>query len=179
MKNVRLTSIMLTLLVAALAQAVSLESIILGEAPGKDVMAKGILDPTSLNLSLTAGPDFDSPDNEYGISGGLRYNLFEIGPTVHFWPGNEDDKTTFGVYCLRHLTYDPVLLGAPFLGFDVTVAGSSGDMYAFVTGFDTEIPPKITLRNKLEYRSFSEALARSHKDESDEFFYNVSLVFTF
>ena len=180
-----ITSIILIMALCGVAQAISLETILLGEPPAsaeyigdhKDFI--DIDDPVGLTLCLTAGPDFDNPDNEFSVSGGIRYNLFEFGPTVHFWPGNEDDNTAFGVYCLRHLSYDPVLIGTPFVGFDITVAGKDGDMYAFVSGFDVEIQPGIVIRTKVEYRSFDGALAVSHSDESDVIVGNVGLLFQF
>lgn len=169
--------------ICGVAQAINIETILFGEPPAsaeyvgdsKDFI--DVDDPVGLTLSLTAGPDFDSPDNEFSISGGLRYNLFEIGPTVHFWPGNEEDDTVWGVYAYRHLSYDKILYGTPFVGFDITLASKNGDMYAFTAGHDVEIQPGMFFRTKAEYRVFGEALAATHDDK--ELVGNISLLLQF
>ena len=183
MKKLILT-ILLCLLVAGQANAIDLETLILGEAPPDAMDVKetkealeDITKPTALIFGIQAGPDFNS-DNEFIITAGFRYNLFEIGPTVHFWPNGVDD-TAWGVYVLRHLSYDDILFGKPFIGFEPTVAGKGGDMYAFIAGTDIEIQPGMCIRTKGEYRNFQDALAHSHDNESDELTASVSLIFSF
>lgn len=177
MRNI--TTILIMLMLCGATQAMSLEGLILGDAPPAVVTDSGIeTDPTYFVLGIGMGPDIDSPDNEFSVLFGYRHNMFEFGPTVHIWPGSDADPA-WGVYALRHLSYDTVILGKPFVGFDTTVAGSGGGMYAFVAGTDVEITEGIILRTAVEFRTFEGALAASHRDESDETVGKINILFRF
>ncbi|MCK5616322.1 hypothetical protein KAR91_81420, partial [Candidatus Pacearchaeota archaeon] len=82
------------------------------------------------------------------------------------------------IYALRHLSYDDMIIGTPFIGGEVTLAGKDGDMYAFVSGFDKDIGG-ITLRTTASFRTYDGALQASHKDESDDVIGKVEMIIRF
>jgi hypothetical protein len=173
---------LIVLCLCGVAQAVSLESILFGDPPELDVDARleavEESDPVFLELSLNAGPDLDNVNNEFSLAGGLRYNLFVIGPNVTFWPKGED-KTAWGIYTLRYLGYENFIIGRQFFGFKTTFdTGKGGGMYAFVGGNDVEIQKDLFIRTMVEYRDFRRALADTH-DESEELFVSIAPVFLF
>ena len=190
MKKVMISAVVLCLCLGGVARAMDLEELLLGGPPKSPAVSAfeissldgGIPgpDPVSLLIGIGVGPDFDSPDNEFNLLFGVRYNLIEIGPKVYLWP-NGDDHTAWGVYVLRHLSYDPVILGAatPFMGFETTVAGKDGDMYAFLSGVDVEVQPGIVIRTSAAFRSFDDALAKSHDGESDEVVAKLEFLYKF
>ena len=188
MKTVKMgivLTVAMVLCLGGVVRAMSLEELIIGEPPPMDCLI-GVdfesaeieeMDPTYFVLGIGIGPDVDNPDNEFSLLFGYRHNMFEFGPTVHLWPGSDADPA-WGVYALRHLSYEPVVLGKPFLGFNTTVTGNDG-MYAFVAGTDVDIAKEIILRTVAEFRTFEGALAASHKDESDKIMVNASVLYRF
>jgi len=166
--------------------AVNIEDIIFGApekvavSEGRGMAAIGTIGgkPVSLVAGINVGPDLSDVNNEFSAYGGMRYNLFEIGPTVTFWPRGEDD-TAYGVYALRFMGYDENLLGTQFFGFKTTVAGRGGGMYAFVAGLDKVIAENTYLRTTVEFRDFRDALAASHNDFNDTWVISAGPVFEF
>lgn len=180
-------TLILVMLLCSIAQAGTLENIIFGEpqvkAVGIESLAPAAIGsiggkPVSLVVGLNAGPDFDNINNEFSAYAGMRYNLFEIGPMVTFWPKGEDD-TAYGVYAIRFLGYDENLLGTQFFGFKATVAGKGGGMYAFVGGLDKELAKNTYLRTTIEYRDFRDALAMSHDGQTDQWYFSAGPIFEF
>lgn len=173
--------VVLCLSMGGVAQAMDLKTLLLGGPPKASKQASleaEVYDPVSLLIGIGALPDFDSKDNELNIPFGFRYNLFEIGGKVYLWP-NGDDHTAWAVYVLRHLTYEKILIGSPFVGFETTVAGKTGDMYAFIAGMDNEIQKDIIMRTSAGFRTFDEALAASHDKAHDEIVAKLEFLFKF
>ncbi len=183
MKNV----IVLLLIVAmcGVAQAVTLEEIIFGPGPQKAkrnlkaIKLPGIEDPISLVLGMQTGPAIDNQENEIMANFAMRYRMLEIGPILHAWPGDDDMDSCWGIYALRHLSDENLVIGKPFVGFHTTFSSKSDGMYGFMAGFDRQIDDNFYLRSTIMYRDFRDAMAQTHADENDEFVASLGPVFLF
>ena len=170
MRTLKAIVIMAIMLFATTVQAGMLEDIIFGQPKPAETLS--VSDPIGMVIGLSAGGDFHQ-DNDYQINLGAQINQIEIGAKAYLWP---DDSDNYGIYALRHLTHDNILIGVPFLGFEATI---DGEMYAFLSGFDTEIEKNFILRTSVGFRNFADALAVTHNDESDEITGGISVVMRF
>lgn len=161
------------------AQAGQLEDIIFG--PSNRVEALSSLkadmplvlpDPISLTLGLQAGSDLDNPEDDFALTFGMRYNLFEIGPIITFY-----EDTAYGIYAQRYFSYDSTVIGEPYIGFKTTFSSSSDGMYAFTVGTDNQLEKGMIVRTEVGYGNFREALDASHED--GEVAGSVTLLFKF
>lgn len=166
------------------ARGVTLEEIIFGDGPTEAVREleaitlPGVEDPISLLLGMQSGPDIDNKYNELSVNFAMRYRMLEIGPILYLWPGADDYDSCWGIYVIRHLSNEDLILGTPFLGFQTTLSSDSDGMYGFVAGFDKEVAENFYLRSTVGFRDFRDAMAFTH-DEADEWMFNLGPIFCF